>query len=134
MTKKIIFLPVSVLVLFSVLYTSCGSSDKYTEMVYDTVTFKKVDTLIVAKTDTTKREVIPLNFTFTVQIGAFDSRDNAVNCAALAKDSLQNDVEIDHYQNVYTVIFGLFNNNKKAENFLSYVKSKGYTEAFIRRK
>ncbi|MBN1632807.1 MAG: SPOR domain-containing protein [Ignavibacteria bacterium] len=134
MNKKIIFLPASVLVLFSTIYLSCGGSEQYTETVYDTVRFKKVDTLLVAKPDTIVREVIPLNFIFTVQIGAFDSRDNAVNCATLAKDALQNDVEIDHYNNVYTVIVGLFNDNKKAESFLSFVKSKGYTEAFIRRK
>jgi hypothetical protein len=134
MTKKIIFLPVSVLVLFSIIFISCGGSEKYTEVVYDTVRVKKVDTLLVAKNDTTKKEVIPLNFTFTIQIGAFDSRDNAINFAAAAKDLLQNEVEVDLYKNVYTVIVGLFDNNKKAENFLTIIKSKGYSEAFIRRK
>ena len=134
MTKKIIFLPVSVLVLFSIIFISCGGSEKYTEVVYDTVRVKKVDTLLVAKNDTTKKEVIPLNFTFTIQIGAFDSRDNAINFAATAKDLLQNEVEVDLYKNVYTVIVGLFDNNKKAENFLTIIKSKGYSEAFIRRK
>jgi cell division septation protein DedD len=131
---KIIFLPVSVLVLFSIIFISCGGSEKYTEVVYDTLRVKKVDTLVVAQPDTTKREVIPLNFTFTVQIGAFDSRDNALIYALTAKDLLQNDVEVDQYKDVYTVNVGLFDNNKKAEDFLSYVKSKGYSEAFIRRK
>lgn len=134
MTKKIIFLPVSVLVLLSIIFISCGGSEKYTEVVYDTVRVKKVDTLVVAQPDTTKREVIPLNFTFTVQIGAFDSKDNALIYALAAKDLLQNEVEVDQYKDVYTVNVGLFDNNKKAEDFLSYVKSKGYSEAFIRKK
>lgn len=134
MNKKIIFLPLSVLVIFSIIYISCGGSEKYTEVVYDTVRVKKVDNPVVAQTDTTKREVIPLNFTFTIQIGAFDSRDNALIYASMAKDLLQNDVEVDEYKDVYTVSVGLFDNNKKAEDFLSYVKSKGYSEAFIRRK
>lgn len=134
MNKKIIFLPVSVLLIFSIIYISCGGSEKYTEVVYDTVRVKKGDTLVVAQPDTTKREVIPLNFTFTIQIGAFDSRDNALIYASMAKDLLQNDVEVDEYKDIYTVSVGLFDNNKKAEDFLSYVKSKGYSEAFIRRK
>ena len=134
MIKKIMFLPVSVLVLLSIIFISCGGSEKYTEVVYDTVRVKKVDTLVVAQPDTTKREVIPLNFTFTVQIGAFDSKDNALIYALAAKDLLQNEVEVDQYKDVYTVNVGLFDNNKKAEDFLSYVKSKGYSEAFIRKK
>jgi cell division protein FtsN len=134
MSKKIIYLLFSFLLLFSVIYFSCSAPEDLQQVVYDTVRVKKVDTLMSAEKDTVKREVSPLKFTFTIQLGAFGNRDNAENFASAAKDILNNDVEVDNYQNVFTVTVGKFDDNKKAENFLTFVKSKGFTEAFIRKK
>lgn len=134
MSKKIIYILFSTTVLFSVFYISCSAPEEFHQVVYDTVRVKTGDTLLAVNSDTIKREIPPLNFTFTIQLGAFGNRDNAANFVTSAKDLLDNDVEIDIYQNVYTVIVGAFDNNKKAEIFLAFVKSKGFTEAFIRRK
>lgn len=134
MSKKIIYILFSSLVLFSVVYFSCSAPDDFQRVVYDTVRVKRVDSLITADKDTSKREVSPLKFTFTIQLGAFGNRDNAENFASTAKDLLNDDVAVDNYQNVFAVTVGTFDDNKKAENFLAIVKSKGYTEAFIRKK
>jgi len=134
MSNKITYL--FLLIVFGLVlsfFFSCAVPEDITEVVYDTVRVEKVDTVFVKPTEE-NREISPLNFTFTIQIGAFDNRDNAINFATAAKDSLQTDVEVDLYQNVHTVIVGAFDNNKKAESFLETVKSKGFPEAFIRRK
>ncbi|MCX7833832.1 MAG: SPOR domain-containing protein [Ignavibacteria bacterium] len=134
MFKKIIFINFSLTLLLTILFLySCAVPEEYTEYIYDTVKVKKADTIKISVKDTSeKKEYITYNIYVTVQLGAFSNRSNAEAFAQKAKEILNTDIEIDYYKEKYTVIVGTFESVKRAEGYLNYVKSQGFTEAFIR--
>lgn len=132
--KKILYIKVFIILLTSTIYfSSCAIPEEYTEYIYDTVKVKKADTVKITIKDTTEqKEYITYNIYVTVQLAAFNSRSNAETFASKAKEILNNDIEVDYYKDKYTVIVGTFESIKRAEGYLNYVKSQGFSEAFIR--
>ncbi len=134
MFKKILYINFLIILLTSAFFLfSCAIPEEYTEYIHDTVKVQKTDTIKIPVKDTTeKKEYITYNIYVTVQLGSFNSRSNAETFAQKAKEILNTEVEIDFYKDKYTVIVGTFESVKRAEGYLNYVKSQGYTEAFIR--
>jgi cell division septation protein DedD len=125
-------------VLVSLYFFGCSSGEyelekktvKYTEkqLVYDTI--KAVDNEI--KTDTSTQVITKDdNFTFIVQIGAFINKNNFDRFFEASRASLGNDVYFEQIEDTYVIRIGRFNNNEEALKMLEYVKSKGYSDAFV---
>lgn len=79
----------------------------------------------------------PVNYTpvnTVIQIGAFVNKTYADNFMARAKNDLQG-YFVDMKWNkkgFYQIVTGEYNNLGKAEQDLAFVKSKGYSDAFIK--
>jgi hypothetical protein len=111
----------------SVVFYSCsGSADDDIYLLKDTV-IKNVDSVI-----TEKREVKVVNLVFTVQLAAFKELDFAEKFALNAKSELNTIPDILRKGDVYLVAVGKFNDAKSAQEYLSFVKSHGYPNAFIK--
>jgi hypothetical protein len=129
MIKKIIYFVIPVTVLFSVLFYSC-SSDVYDEediiVVRDTITIK-IDTTIKEQ-----REMEKLRLMLVIQLGAFSNKDYADLFASSASEKLSRDTDVRNVGNLFIVTIGNFTDANKAEDYLMFVKSKGYDKAFIK--
>jgi len=110
-----------------VLFYSCsGSDDDDIYLIKDTVV-KNVDSII-----TEKREVKIVNLVFVIQLAAFKEINFAEKFALNAKSELSTIPDILRKGDVFLVTVGKFNDAKSAQEYLSYVKSHGYPNAFIK--
>lgn len=130
MIKKFIYLIIPLAGIFSVFFYSC-SSDVYDEddiiVVRDTVTIK-VDTTIREQ-----REMEKVKLLLVIQLAAFNSKDRADVFADDAKTKLTGEeVVVRKAGDIFAVTVGTFAGTQKAENYLYYVKSKGFDKAFIK--
>jgi len=135
--KKILpFLLTSVTFLLLVILYSCTSSvgledcncDDYTPL--DTVRVTVVDS--VSKIDTVYQDK---DRKFYVQIGCFANRTNAEKFARSSKNSLETTILVVlSKDNLYRVMAGEFIDIEKARETLTYVKIRGFSDAFIRDK
>lgn len=124
-------------VITSTLLISCTATDDIYITKVDTVVVKinKTDTVSNPTTLDSERVVgPPFNFNFAVQIGSFDNQTYAQDYADKAKVALNVNVDVLVLDGKYCVCIGSFDNLAKAEAYQKYVQSKGYPEAFIRRK
>jgi cell division septation protein DedD len=97
----------------------------------------KYDTLNTSKIDTAqqKEDYVEKNtketYTFIVQIGAFADPSNFQRFFEQAKSKLGEDVYNIIINNLYKIRLGSFTNKGEALKLLDYVKSLGYSDAFI---
>ncbi|MCU0372532.1 MAG: SPOR domain-containing protein [Ignavibacteria bacterium] len=111
----------------SFLFYSCsGSDDDDIYLIKDTV-IKNVDSLI-----TEKREVKVVNLVFVIQLAAFRDIGLAEKFAVNAKSDLSSIPDILKKGDVYLVTVGKFNDANSAQEYLGYVKTHGYPNAFIK--
>lgn len=130
MIKKFIYLIFPMSVILSIFLFSC-SSDVYDEddiiVVRDTVTIK-VDTTIKEE-----REMEKLRLLLVIQLAAFNNKERAETFVSNAKEKLVGEeVVIRKAGDIFAVTVGSFTSTRKAEDYLYYVKSKGYEQAFIK--
>ena len=137
---KNLFAVILIPLVISVCITACSPTDDFFFTKVDTIVVKKYDTVTVSKQDQNEnldslKEVgLPFNFSFTVQIGSYDNQTWAQNFADKAKENLNINIDILQLDGKLVVCIGSFDNLAKAEAYQKYVQSKGYPEAFIRRK
>jgi hypothetical protein len=110
-----------------VLFYSCSGSDEDDIYVLKDTVIKNVDSVI-----TEKREVKVVNLVFTVQLAAFKDINLAEKFATNAKSELNTIPDILRKGDVYLVTAGKFNDAKSAQDYLGYVKTHGYPNAFIK--
>ncbi len=135
--RKLLITLLSLTPLILSLFISCAGYDDYFDYRIDTLVVKKVDTVIVGDTSVPsepREEKYMTNLNLTVQLGSFANQSYAVSFAETAKQNLNYETEIQVYDDKFCVIAGNFDTVKKAEAYLSYVKSKGYNQAYIRNK
>jgi hypothetical protein len=134
--------------LLSLYFFGCSSGEyklevktvNYTEkqLVYDTIktieyeiikdTVRK-DTII---TDTTTQVITRNdNFTFIVQLGAFIEKENFDRFFSASRIALGDDVYFSQISDLYKILIGKYSNIADALKMLDYVRSKGYSDAFI---
>lgn len=130
MYKKLIYFIFPVSVLFSIIIYSC-SHDVYDES--DVVIVRDTVTIITDTTLKEQRETEKLRLFLVVQLGAFSSREHAENFLSDARGKLTGEeVTIRRTGNIYAVTVGTFTDTKKAEDYLYYVKTRGYEKAYIK--
>lgn len=120
-----------VTLIFAAFFFSCAG-DEYGNGEQDIVLLK--DTVII-KVDSVvkeKRNLTRLNLNLVIQLGAFKMRNNAEKFASTAHDKLNAKIDIRQNDNVYVVTVGSFTEGSKAEDFLVFVKARGYDSAFIK--
>ncbi|RPI18050.1 MAG: SPOR domain-containing protein [Ignavibacteriae bacterium] len=129
--------------LICIFYIGCSSGEyelkevrvDYNEkqLVYDTIKTAKIEDTTTEKNNKQNNEVISKsdNFTFIVQIGAFIDKANFDNFFKAARAALGEAVTYQLLNNLYKVRIGNYNNKAEALKMLNYVKSLGYTDAFI---
>ncbi|HEX2787484.1 MAG TPA: SPOR domain-containing protein [Ignavibacteria bacterium] len=140
-SKISLLLPVLLLSLTALIFNSCGTScpdcdlmvgpngellgpDGNPVYVQDTI---KMPPVIV-------EEVVP--YKVTIQIGAFRDRNYADGLAANARGKLdlRVDVTLDPLDGLYKVTVGTFDDVQTANNYLTTVIGRGFTDAFTRTK
>jgi len=130
MIKKFIFFILPVAAIFSVMLYSCAS-DVYDED--DIIVVRDTVTIVTDTTISEKRDMEKLRLLLVIQLGAFNSRDHADNFMSTAKEKLSGEqIVIRETGNVFAVTVGTFSNTRNAEDYLYYVKGKGYDKAFIK--
>jgi cell division septation protein DedD len=97
---------------------------------------KKIEadtTKTVIEKNENKQEISekPESFTFIVQIGAFMIPFNFERFFSIAKSKVGNDVYYEIRDNLFKIRIGKYTNKAEALQFLNYVKSLGYDDAFI---
>jgi cell division septation protein DedD len=129
MIKKFNNFIIPVALIFPLIFYSCAS-DVYDEedivVVRDTITIR-IDTTIKEQ-----REMEKLRLMLVIQLGAFSNKDHADNYASSVSEKLSKDADVRNVGNVYVVTVGNFTDANKAEDYLMFVKSKGYDKAFIK--
>ncbi|MGB9695804.1 MAG: SPOR domain-containing protein [Ignavibacteria bacterium] len=117
------------LFIISLIFYACTGEypDEEVIVVEDTV-YVKMDTLIQRHKTTEK-----LDLRMVVQLAAFSKRENADEFAKKAKEKLGFLPNITYFDNYYIVTVGSFTDASKAEDYLNYIKGKGFSEAFIRK-
>lgn len=108
--------------------------EKY-EVSYTEKTLK-IDTLKKITIDETgikedKRDGNKENYIYTIQIGAFSVQDNMDKFLETAKANLDENVFFIQAGGLLKVRIGTFNTRADAVKRMEFVKSKGYTDAFI---
>ncbi|MFA5405205.1 MAG: SPOR domain-containing protein [Ignavibacteria bacterium] len=130
MIKKFIFFILPVVAIFTVMFYSCSSD------VYDEDDIIVVRDTVMIITDTTikeQREMEKVRLLLVIQLGAFSSRDHADNFASTVREKITGEeVVVRKTGSIFAVTAGSFTDTKKAEDYLYYVKSKGYDKAFIK--
>lgn len=129
MSKRIILI-LPIITVLTFIISSCSSD------VYDEDDIIVVRDTVMIVTDTTikeHREMEKLRLFLVIQLGAFSSRDYADNFLSSAREKLSGEeVVVRKTGNVYVVTVGTFTDTRKAEDYLYYVKTKGYDKAFIK--
>ncbi len=130
MYKKLIYFIFPVSVLLSLAINSC-SYDVFDES--DVVIVRDTVTIITDTTLKEQRETEKLRLFLVIQLGAFSSREHAENFLSDARGKLTGEeVTIRRTGSIYAVTVGTFTDTKKAEDYLYYVKTKGYEKAYIK--
>ena len=119
------FLLVSFL-LFSLL-TSCTSSDDEDIYVLRDTVILNVDTLIKEQ-----RNVQKLNLVFVIQLASFKEMNYAETFRDQAKEKLNVIPDVRKTSTFYHVTVGKFNDAKSAQDYLNFVKSRGFQNAFVK--
>jgi cell division protein FtsN len=128
----------------AIYFTACSSGEydieeyqvEYTEKTVKTDTIKKVvlkDDSI--KLDKNNKDNIKDNtketYTYIVQIGAFSMQSNFERFIERAKQVLGTEVYSEQSGNLFKVRIGRYGNRAEAIKFVEFVRSKGYTDAFV---
>jgi hypothetical protein len=112
-------------------YISC-TGDDYIEYDGEVVVLRdtvlvKIDSLVKEK-----RNITRLKLKLVIQLAAFKEINHANSFASVAKENLKTDVDIKQIGDVYLVTVGSFSDGTKAEDYLMFVKARGYDNAFIK--
>ncbi|MCE1165760.1 MAG: SPOR domain-containing protein [Bacteroidetes bacterium] len=128
MRRALIYLIVLVSLLTLSLLSSCSSTgdDEEIYVLRDTVILN-VDTLIKET-----RNIQKLNLKFVVQLAAFKEMNYAEAYKDKVKEKLNVVPDIRKTGDVYHVTVGKFNDAASAQDYLNFVKSKGFTNAFVK--
>ena len=144
MLKFVKIFSVIFLALPAIYFTACSSGEydieeyqvEYTEKTVKTDTIKKVvlkDDSI--KLDKNNKDNIKDNtketYTYIVQIGAFSMQSNFERFIERAKQVLGTEVYSEQSGNLFKVRIGRYGNRAEAIKFVEFVRSKGYTDAFV---
>jgi hypothetical protein len=130
MIKKLIYFILPVAAIFSVMLYSCAS-DVYDED--DIIVVRDTVTIVTDTTMKEQRDMEKLRLYLVIQLGAFSSRDHADNFMSAAREKLiGEEVIVRETGSIFAVTIGSFTDTRKAEDYLYYVKSKGYDKAFIK--
>lgn len=128
----------------AIYFNACSSGEydieeyqvDYTEKTVKTDTIKKVvlkDDSI--KLDKNNKDNIKDNtketYTYIVQIGAFSMQSNFDRFIERAKQVLGTEVYSEQSGNLFKVRIGRYGNRAEAIKFVEFVRSKGYTDAFV---
>ncbi|MFZ4589470.1 MAG: SPOR domain-containing protein [Ignavibacteria bacterium] len=126
--KRIYIYPL-VLVAFLLvsLMSSCTSSDDEDIYVLKDTVVLNVDTLIKEQ-----RNVQKVNLTFVIQLAAFKEQNYADAFVVSAKEKLNSIPDVRKTGSIYLVTVGKFNEASSAQDYLNYVKSKGFSNAFVK--
>lgn len=144
MLKFIKILTVLFIAFPAIYFNACSSGEyeskdytiEYTEKTVKTDTIKS----IVLKDDSIKLDMnnksnIKDNtkdtYTYIVQIGAFSMPSNFDRFYETAKQVLGEDVYYEQSANLTKIRIGKFGNRAEAIKFVEFVRSKGYTDAFV---
>lgn len=126
--KYKICLLIGLFIISVAFYTCTGEySDEEIIVVEDTV-YVKTDTFIQRYKPTEK-----LDLRMVVQLAAFSKKENAEEFVKKAKEKLGFPPDISYFENYYIVTVGSFADASKAEDYLNYIKGKGFPDAFIRK-
>jgi cell division septation protein DedD len=112
--------------LFSLL-TSCTSSDDEDIYVLRDTVVLNVDTLIKEQRNEQK-----LNLVFVIQLAAFKELSYAESFRDKAKEKLNAVPDLRKTNSIYHVTIGKFNDATSAQDYLNFVKSKGFPNAFVK--
>lgn len=127
--RKALIYPIILVSLLTVsMLSSCSSSgdDEDIYVLRDTVILN-IDTLIRETRNQQK-----LNLTFVVQLAAFKEMKYAEIFKDKVKDKLNVVPDLRKSGDVYHVTVGKFNDAASAQDYLNFVKSKGFTNAFVK--
>lgn len=117
------------LMIIPLIFYACTGEypDEEVIVIEDTV-YVKIDTFI-------QRQKTPekLNLRIVVQLAAFSKKENADEFVKKAKEKLGFFPDVTYFENHYIVTVGSFTDASKAEDYLNYIRSKGFSEAFIRK-
>lgn len=126
--KKVYIYPFILMTFILVsLMSSCSSSDDEDIYVLRDTVVLNVDTLIKEQ-----RNVQKVNLTFVVQLAAFKEQSSADAFSVSAKEKLNSIPDVRRSGSVYIVTVGKFFDAASAQDYLSFVKSKGFTNAFVK--
>lgn len=130
MIKKFICFILPVAVVCSVMFYSCAS-DVYDED--DIIVVRDTVTIISDTTIKEQRDMEKLRLYLVIQLGAFGSREHADNFVTSAREKLPGEeITVRKVGSVFAVTAGTFTDTRKAEDYLNYVKTRGYDKAFIK--
>lgn len=126
--KKVYIYPFILVTFILVsLMSSCTSSDDEDIYVLKDTVVLNVDTLIKEQ-----RNVQKVNLTFVIQLAAFKEQSYADAFIVSAKEKLNAIPDVRKSGNVFSVTVGKFNDATSAQDYLTFVKSKGFTNAFVK--
>jgi hypothetical protein len=126
--KKVYIYPfILVTLIFVSLISSCTSGDDEDIYVLKDTVVLNVDTLIKEQ-----RNVQKVNLTFVIQLAAFREQSHADAFLVSAKDKLNSIPDLRNMGNMYLVTVGKFNDAGSAQDYLNFVKSKGFSNAFVK--
>jgi len=126
--KKVYIYPFILVTFILVsLMSSCTSSDDEDIYVLKDTVVLNVDTLIKEQ-----RNVQKVNLTFVIQLAAFREQSYADAFIVSAKEKLNSIPDVRKSGNVFSVTVGKFNDATSAQDYLTFVKSKGFTNAFVK--
>ena len=126
--KKIYIFPFILVTLLLVsLMSSCSSSDDEDIYVLRDTVVLNVDTLIKEQ-----RNVQKVNLKFVIQLAAFSDQSNADAFIISAKEKLNSIPDTRKSGNVLLITVGKFSDATSAQDYLNFVKSKGFTNAFVK--
>ncbi|MEO8514284.1 MAG: SPOR domain-containing protein [Ignavibacteria bacterium] len=90
----------------------------------------KRDTIRVIS-DKIKEDKNPNSYIYAIQIGAFSIQENFDRFLADAKMKLGDGVYFEQTGNLFKIRVGQFTRSTEAVKYALFVKSKGYTDAFV---
>ncbi len=117
---------ICIVLLFSFILGSCGGSgEEYCE---------DEELVRIGVIDTVYKEIKDMeDSTIYVQIGAFVNKDKADEYATVARDKLSAPVQVKLFADgVYRLFVGEYTDIQEAKKILEIVKSRGFSDAFIR--
>ena len=98
--------------------------EDYVEKTIKTDTIRRVE---IKETTTIKED----SYIYIVQVGAFSIQSNFDNFFQRAKEVIGSDVYYEQSGNLYKIRVGKFSTRAEAIKFAEFVKTKGYSDAFV---